>query len=128
MINTLWNISTELKNGQMSRKNYIRQLKTKLSIPFLNILWDEGFILGYKIDNLDSNLLKIFLKYKDGYPSINSIKFIFRPNRHIYYSVSQLWNFDSKKSLIILTTTKGLMTVQECKKNQIGGKPLFIIR
>lgn len=127
-MNTLWNISTELKNGQISQKNYIRQLKTKLSIPFLNILWDEGFILGYKIDNLDSKLLKIFLKYKDGYPGINSIKFICRPNRHIYYSVSQLWNFDSKKSIIILTTSKGLMTVQECKKNQIGGKPLFVIK
>ena len=91
-------------------------------------MWDEGFILGYRIDNFDSKLLKIFLKYKDGYPAISSIKFIFTPNRHIYYSVSQLWNFDSKKSLIILTTSKGLMTVQECKKNQIGGKPLFIIK
>ena len=128
MINTLWNISTNIINGQISRKNCIRQRKTKLVIPFLNILWDEGFLLGYKIDNLDSNLLKIFLKYKDGYPCITSIKCISRPNRHVYYSLPQLWNLDSKKGLIILTTSKGLMTSQECKKNQIGGKPLFIIR
>ena len=128
MINTLLNISTNIKNSQISRKNYMRQPKTKLTIAFLNILWDEGFILGYKIDNLDSSLLKIFLTYKDGHPAINSIKFIFKPSRHIYYSVAQLWNFDSKKNLIILTTSKGLLTVQECKKSQTGGKPLFIIR
>jgi ribosomal protein S8 len=42
--------------------------------------------------------------------------------------VSQLWKLDSKKNLIILTTSKGLMTVNECKRAQIGGKPLFIIR
>ena len=128
MKNTLWNISTNLKNSQISQRNCMCQPKTKLTITFLNILWDEGFILGYKIDNSDSNLLKIFLKYKNGDPVINSIKFIVKPSRHIYYSVSQLWKLDSKKSLIILTTSRGLMTAHECKKTQTGGKPLFIIR
>ncbi|MBG7631664.1 MAG: hypothetical protein IZT56_14700 [Bacteroidetes bacterium] len=47
-------------------------------------------MLGYKISNSDSNLLKIFLKYKNGDPVINSIKFVFKPSRHIYYSASQL--------------------------------------
>lgn len=104
------------------------QPKTNLIITFLNILWDEGFILGYKIDNSDLNLLKIFLKYKNGNPVITTIKSITKPSRHIYYSVSQLWKLESKKSLIILTTTKGLMTAYECKKNQIGGKPIFMIK
>jgi len=128
MKNTLWNISANLKNGQISRRNFMHQPKTKLTIAFLNILWDEGFILGYKIANSDSNLLKIFLKYKNGNPVINSIKFVFKPSRHIYYSTSQLWKLDSKKSLTIMTTPKGLMTISECKKNQIGGKPLFMIK
>lgn len=68
----------------------MHQPKTNLIITFLNILWDEGFILGYKIDNLDSSLLKIFLKYKNGNPIITTIKFITKPSRHIYYSASQL--------------------------------------
>jgi len=106
----------------------MHQPKTKLVIILLNILWDEGFILGYKIDNSDSSLLKIFLKYKNGNPVINSIKLISKPGRHIHYSVSQLWKLDSKKSLIILTTPQGLMTAHECKKTQMGGKPVFIIR
>ena len=104
------------------------QPKTNLIITFLNILWDEGFILGYKIDNSDSSLVKIFLKYKNGNPVINTMKLISKPSRHIFYSASQLWKLDSKKNLIILTTSKGLMTAHECKKNQMGGKPVFIIR
>jgi len=128
MNNTLWNISTNLKNGQISRRNFIYQPKTSSIIALLNILWDEGFILGYKISNLDSNLLKIFLKYKNGNPVISSIKFVFKPNRDIHYSASQLWKLDSKKNFTILTTSKGLMTAHECKKNQIGGKPLFIVK
>jgi small subunit ribosomal protein S8 len=128
MKNILWNIPATIKNSLLSRRIYVYQPKTKLTIAFLNILWNEGFILGYKISNFDSNLFKVFLKYKNKIPVISSIKFIFKPSRHIYYSVSQLWQLDSKKSLIILTTSKGLMTVSECKKNQIGGKPLFLIK
>ena len=128
MKNTVWNIATDLRNSQASRRNFIFQPKTKLITAFLNILWDEGFILGYKLSNVDSSLLKIFLKYKNGIPVINSIKFVFKPSRDIYYSVSQLWKLDSKKSTVILTTSKGLMTIDECKKSQIGGKPLFILR
>ena len=102
--------------------------KTALTIAFLDILWNEGFILGYKVSNSDSTILKIFFKYKNGNPVINSIKFVCKPSRNIYYSVSQLWKLDSKKSFVILTTSKGLKTVYDCKKNQIGGKPLFIIK
>ncbi len=32
------------------------------------------------------------------------------------------------QNFIVLTTPKGLMTIQECKKAQTGGKPLFIIK
>ena len=128
MKNTLWNLSTNLQNNQIAQRNCIYQQKTTLIILFLNILWDEGFILGYKTDNSDSNLLKIFLKYKNRNPVINSIKFISKPSCHVYYSASQLWKLDSKKSTIILTTSKGLMAVHECKKTQIGGKPIIIIR
>lgn len=128
MNNSLWSISTNLKNHQNSKRNFIYQPKTKLIIAFLNVLWNEGFILGYKVSTLNSNLLKIFLKYKNGDPVINSIKFILKPSHQIYYSVPQLWKLDSKKSFTLLTTQKGLMTIYECKKSQIGGKPLFLIK
>lgn len=128
MLNTLWHITANLKNNQISRRNFFFHPKTNLTLAFLNILWDEGFILGYKIENSEPGLLKIFLKYKKGNPVINSIKFIFKPSRNIHYSASQLWKIDSKKNLIILTTPRGLMTIHECKKTHTGGKPLFIIR
>jgi small subunit ribosomal protein S8 len=102
--------------------------KTKLIIDFLNILWNEGYILGYKVCNSDSNLLKIFFKYKNENSIINSLKLISKPSRPIFYSLSQLYNIDSKKNLLILSTSKGLMTINECKQAQIGGKLLLLIK
>ncbi len=117
-----------IKNNQIARRNFIYQPKTKTCIAFLNILWNEGFILGYKISRSNSNMLKIFLKYKDGNPVINSLKIISRPTHRIHYSVSQLWKLDFRKGIIIVTTTKGLMTTRECKKLKIGGEPLLLIK
>lgn len=84
--------------------------------------------MGYKVCNSDSNLLKIFLKYKNENSIINSLKSISKPSRPIFYSLSQLYKLDSKKNLIILSTSKGLMTIDECKQAQIGGKLLLLIK
>ena len=128
MQNTLSNISVTLKSGQISRRNFIIYFKTKLIVAFLNILWNEGFISGYKIYSSNSNLLKIFLKYKNGNPVINSFKLVSKPSRKVYYSTHHLWKLDSKKNLIIFTTQKGLMTLNECRQANTGGKLLLIIR
>jgi len=128
MKSVLWDISSKLKTSQISRRDFLFHTKTKLIIAFLNILWDEGLILGYKTYNFNLQTLKIFLKYKNGNPVINSLRLISKPNFQIYCTVSDLWKFDSKKNLIILSTSKGLMTVNECKQAKIGGNLLCIIK
>lgn len=128
MKHLLWNLSTNLKNSQIAKKKFIFQPKTKLTTSLLNILWDEGFIFGYKICNSNVNLLKIFLKYKNRSPVINSLKIISKPSRQVYYSASDLCKLDVKKSLIVLTTSKGLLTINECKQTKTGGKLLLIIQ
>ena len=116
-----------IKNGQLAKKAYIYQKKTFLCQSILNILWDEGFILGYKIEQVNIKNLKVFLKYKKGKPSINSIKTVSKPSLRIYYSIKQLWKLDSSKGLLIISTNKGLKSLDDCKKHKLGGEPFFII-
>ena len=42
-----------IKNGQLAKRSYINQKRKKLCELFLNILWTEGFIVGYKIEGKD---------------------------------------------------------------------------
>lgn len=116
-----------IKNGQLTKRSFIYQTRKKICESFLKILWQEGFILGYKIDSNDSNSLKIFLKYKNGRPAINSLKVISKPSRRIYFSSKQIWKIDSSKSFIIFSTSKGLKTILDCKKLKIGGEPVIVI-
>lgn len=119
---------TNIKNGQMAKKNITIGPRKTICESFLKILWDEGFISGYKISSQNNNNLEIFLKYtKNGKPVINSLKFLSKPGQRVYYSSKQIWKLDSSKTFIIFSTNHGLKSINECKKNKVGGEPLVII-
>ena len=118
---------TNIKNGQLAKRNYLYQKKTKLCESMLKILWDQGYILGYKTSKNKRNL-KIFLKYLiNGEPSINNLKFISKPGRRIHYSIKQIWKINSAKTFIVFSTNKGLKTILDCKKQKTGGEPILVI-
>ena len=116
-----------IKNGQLAKRNFIYHPRKKICESFLKILWNEGFILGYTISTENPKNLKIFLKYRNNRPTINSIKLISKPGRRIYYSINQIWKIDSNKSFLIFSTNQGLKSIVECKKNKIGGEPFLLI-
>lgn len=116
-----------IKNGQLAKRNFIYQTRKKICEAFLQVLWDEGFILSYRIDSSNPNKLKIFLKYNDRKPVINNIKLISKPSKRIYWSLNQIWKIDSSKNFIIFSTNKGLKSIVNCKKLKIGGEPFIIV-
>ena len=125
----LWNMLTSIKNGQLSKKSMIYHTRKKICESMLKLLWDEGFITSYKISKHDKTKLQIFLKYNNnGKPAISSLKFLSKPSRRLYYSIKQIWKLNSSKTFIIVSTNKGLMTIEQCKKHNIGGEPLLIIK
>lgn len=117
-----------INNGQLVKKPFVLLPRQKSCEKILNILWDEGFILGYKFLYTDSKKLKIFLKYKNGEPVIKLIKILSKPSLRIYYSVRNLWKLDPSKGLLVLSTNKGFMSSNECKKQIIGGEPFILIK
>jgi small subunit ribosomal protein S8 len=117
-----------IKNGQTAKKSIIIQTRKNMCEHILKLLWDEGFISGYKISLTNNRKLEIFLKYqKTGKPTINSIKTVSKPGKRIYYSAKQIWKMDSSKLFIIFSTNKGLKSINQCKKFKLGGEPFLII-
>ena len=104
------------------------QRRTVLAEPSTSsILWNEGYINGYKILE-KSNELKLFLKYdKNCVPSIANVKSLSKPGRREYLSYKTLCNISYETGLIIISTSKGVLTLADCKKQKLGGEPLIII-
>lgn len=114
-----------IQNAQMANKKFIFQNRKKICESFLNILWNEGFISGYTVER--KNKLKIFLKYKDNKPVIKKIKNLSKSKLRIYYSNTQIWKLETSKFFLIFSTSKGLKTIAECKKLNLGGEPFIIV-
>ena len=55
------------------------------------------------------------------------MRVISKPGRRVYYSLKQIWRIDTTKTLIVLSTNKGLKTVTECKQLKLGGEPFIIV-
>lgn len=123
----LWNMYANLKNGQLSKKPFIFQKKTSICSKILNILWDEGYILGYKIYHNNPTCFIIFLKYYKFNPCINKINAISKPSRRVYLSIKDIWKIENELGLYILSTNKGILSLKNCKRLNVGGELLVYL-
>lgn len=130
MKNNFYNLVSTLKNGMLVKKAFVYQKMEKNSEELLNILWNEGFIMGYKILKTEKqfDVLKVFLKYKNQNSVINSIKCISTPGLRVHCSLKNLWKLSFIQGLIIVSTNQGLKTILECKKLKLGGELILLIK
>lgn len=122
----LWNFFSKMKNAQLSKKTIAINKRNKFCEKFLMLLWRKKFILGYKV--VKFNKIKIFLKYKKNKPVINKLFFLSKPGNKIYYSIKQIWKLKANDSVFLFSTSKGLKSLFECKKQNIGGELVLIIK
>jgi len=113
-----------------NKQKKLLYIKKKKHICFyvLNILWDEGYILGFKTSKINSNMYEIFLKYKNQQPCIKQFKFLSKPGNKSYYKLNQVWKINVNSGIILFSTNKGILTINDCKKHKLGGEPLILIK
>nr|YP_009485506.1 ribosomal protein S8 [Melosira undulata]AVR57570.1 ribosomal protein S8 [Melosira undulata] len=125
MKNHLFNLLNNLKNAQQAKKSFFFFKNIKLCKKILNLLWKEGFIAGYLIQKSTFFFIKIFLNQKF---NIN-LFYIFAHYKNSYVlSFKELYKINNSLFLLILTTTKGIFTLKECKQKKLGGKLLILIK
>jgi small subunit ribosomal protein S8 len=102
---------------------------SKLKVEVARILKDEGFVKNYKfLKDGKQGVLRIYLKYGLGQASaFNHIKRMSKPGRRSYAKSKELKPVLSGMGISILSTSKGLMTDKQARKENIGGELLCIV-
>jgi small subunit ribosomal protein S8 len=130
MINSFNDSLIRIKNGYKLNFDSVFILKSKKIIKVLDILYLEGYIRGYSFDPLDIYKIKVLLKYSGfGEGSFRKIKVISVSSKRVYVSVDTLFNLNLKKSLgcFILSTSKGILSLNDALKYNIGGELLCYV-
>ena len=115
---------SRIRNGQMRLLNSVEIPSSKFRKNILEILKNEGYIRDYFIEKSENNktTLKINLKYFEGDPVIKEIKRVSKPGRRVYSRASSIPRIQNGLGLSILSTSKGVMSDIEARKNNLGGE------
>lgn len=121
---------TRIRNASAVRKSAVLLPLSKFKHEIAKILEQEGWIKkavvvpgGLNGQSTNFDQLEIQLKYrKSGRPQINSIKRVSRPGLRVYVSKDEIPTVLNSFGLAIISTSRGLMTGREARKQNIGGE------
>ena len=121
---------TRIRNAIMARHKVVEIPASNLKKDITRILHDQGYILNYKfIDDDIQGVIKIALKYnaETKLSAIKSIKRISRPGLRKYARKDNVPRVLNGLGIAILSTSRGVMTDKEARKQNIGGEILCYV-
>nr|QWY89249.1 ribosomal protein S8 [Testulea gabonensis] len=129
---TIANIITSIRNADMDRKGTVRITSTNTTENISKILLREGFIENVrKHREGNKNFLVLSLRHrrnrKGPYKTSLKLNRISRPGLRIYSNYQQIPRILGGMGIVILSTSRGIMTDQEARLERIGGEILCYI-
>ena len=114
----------KIKNGSLAKKESVVTPHSKLKFSVASALLKAGFISGVSRKTKKSKpMLEILIAYdKEGTPKVHDIKRISKPGLRIYVKRKKVPSVLRGRGLAIISTSKGIITDQEAKKNGSGGE------
>ena len=127
MNDTISDLLTRIRNGQMSNKKSISVPYSKMKESICKVMLDEGYIDGLSSDEGKIRTLTVELKYFEGKPVIDYIKRVSRPGLRIYKSSDDIPLVKNGLGICIISTSQGLMTGRSAKEKKCGGEIICYI-
>lgn len=121
-----------IKNASLVRANHAIVPLSKTKLRILTILKDAGYIDDVvkktkKSRKSEYGYLEVALKYVDGLSAISGIRLVSKPSRHAYVGVGDIKSVRSGFGMAVISTSKGIMTSKQARKEGVGGEVLFEI-
>jgi small subunit ribosomal protein S8 len=131
MTDPIADLLTRIRNAVMAGHKVVEAPASNLKKEIARILFEKGYILSYKVVDGENkqNMLKIALKYnpKSKKSAIKKIERASRPGLRKYIGVDDMPRVLNGLGIAIISTSKGLMTDKEARKENIGGEVLCYV-
>lgn len=120
---------TRLRNAIQAKHKKVEIPASNIKKEITRILADNKLITRYEVvdDVTKQGTIRIALKYFNGANVIKGTRRISTPGRRNYRSVDQLPRVNNGLGLAIVSTSKGLMSDKQARKENVGGEVLCLI-
>ena len=126
---TIADMLTRIRNANQMRYEEVKVPASNIKKEIARILKEEGFINDYKIEDNDAQgTIVLTLKYTDKKERvITGLKRISKPGLRVYANKDEIPKVLNGLGIAIISTSKGIMTDKEARKENIGGEVLAYI-
>lgn len=122
---------TRIRNAVKANHRVVEAPGSKMKQEITKILHEQGYILAYKFDTNEKgfSVIKIALKYhpETKLPAIKNLKRVSRPGLRQYASVDNMPRVLNGLGIAVVSTSKGIMTDKQARRDKVGGEVLCYI-
>ncbi|MBB1549218.1 MAG: 30S ribosomal protein S8 [Clostridiales bacterium] len=120
---------TRIRNANSARHTTVEIPASKVKLAIAQILLDEGYIRSFeKIEDGKQGMIQVTLKYDEkGKRVISGLKRISKPGLRIYVSCEELPQVLNGLGIALVSTSKGIKTDRDARKEGLGGEVLAYV-
>ena len=119
---------TRIRNAQAADKVDVSMPSSTIKVAIAQVLKDEGFVNDFNVEKDGAKAsLTIDLKYSQGKPVIEKIQRRSRPGLRIYRGKSELPKVNNGLGVVIMSTSKGVMSDRKAREIGEGGEVLCYV-
>ncbi len=117
---------TRIRNAVMVGKNEITVPSSKMKVTVAKELQKAGYLSGVKVEQAKPRDILMITINKEGENStINEITRLSKPGRRVYVGASEIPKVKSGRGIVLVSTSKGILTGNEATKQRLGGELLL---
>ena len=126
---TIADLLTRIRNASTAKHATVDVPASNMKKSITQILVDEGYVKDFKIiEDGKQGVIKVTLKYTDSKtPVITGLRRVSKPGLRIYSDVENMPKVMKGLGIAIISTSKGVMTDRQARKEHVGGEVLAYI-
>lgn len=120
---------TRIRNASAAKHDSVEIPASNMKKAIVQILVDEGYVKSYTVaEDGKQGMMKVILKYGEGKtPVIKGLRRVSKPGLRIYSNAENMPKVIKGLGVAIVSTSKGIMTDRQARKENIGGEVLAFI-
>lgn len=119
---------TRIRNAAKAKKPKVDIPSSNMKKNLAEILKNQNYIENFElIEDNKQNILRVQLKYRSGISAISGLKRISTPGLRVYKNSIDLPRVLNGLGIAVVSTSKGLLTDKEARKNSVGGEVVCYI-
>ena len=126
---TIADMLTRIRNANSAKHESVDIPASNMKRAIARILVDEGYIRNYKfIDDNKQGVIRINLKYgSNKSPVITGLRRVSKPGLRIYANTEDMPKVMKGLGIAILSTSQGIMTDRQARRQHVGGEVLAFV-